>query len=306
MERSCCRLHSTTRGAFTLIEILVVIALLAILVALALAGVSYSRHMSEAANRANWINSRRLDPAVGVQGIRNVRMLYFGNSLTQVNDLPRMVQALVQADGSGVTVEYQTQILGGSSLQQQWALHTTLPLIQSGPWDFVVLQEQATIPYADPLQTYTYVKKFDAAIKDQNAITLLYLSWVRQYDAAHQPKMNSVMFDVAKKLGAEVAPVGPAWQQSMQLLPKVQYYNPDQIHALPAGTYLAACVFYATIVNKSPVGLPGKILQANSNQVLVNLDQKTAQTLQQIAWQVTQDSRPLWDPPWRRSTNPAP
>jgi hypothetical protein len=283
-----------------LIEILVVIALLLVLFALAAAGVSYSRRMSQAADRANWYNSRRLDPTIGMQDLKTVRLLFFGNSLTQVNDLPRMIQALADADGSGVTVEYQTQLIGGSTLEQHWKATTTLPLIRSQPWDFVVLQEQGQIPYTTPQALAGAAQKFHSAITENGSIPLLYLTWARQFDLAQQDKANTVYYEVTKKLAAEIAPVGPAWQQSMRQIPQLHLYSSDQIHALPAGTYLAACVFYATIFNKSPLGLPGKLVENHSATVLVRLDDRTAQTLQQIAWRITSENRSKWSPEWRR------
>jgi hypothetical protein len=230
-----------------------------------------------------------------------VRILFIGNSLTGVNDLPRMLQALVEADGSGISIQYQTQLISASSLEQQWNTSTTLPLLRSQQWEFVVLQEQGQVPYTTPDAMQAFVGKFNNEIVANSSIPLLYLTWARQPDLALQDRENSAFYNTAKKTASEVAPVGPAWQQAKQLLPLQPLYALDGIHAQPAGTYLAACVFYATIFNKSPVGLPGLLAEPNNLGGLVRLDNDGAQALQQIAWQVTKANRAKWTPDWRRT-----
>jgi hypothetical protein len=53
----------------------------------------------------------------------------------------------------------------------------------------------------------------------------------------------------------------------------------DKRHPSKAGTYLAACVFYATIYEKSPEGLPGEP---------GGLTDEEARPLQAIAWETVQ------------------
>ncbi|MCY2986757.1 MAG: hypothetical protein NTY19_02700, partial [Planctomycetota bacterium] len=53
-------------------------------------------------------------------------------------------------------------------------------------------------------------------------------------------------------------------------------------HPNPTGTYLAACVFYATLLDANPVGLPGKV--THGENVLANIPDDQAKRLQKIAW----------------------
>ncbi len=50
-------------------------------------------------------------------------------------------------------------------------------------------------------------------------------------------------------------PVGEVWRKVRAQRPALELYL-DEVHPNPAGTYLAACVFYAVIFNDDPVGLP--------------------------------------------------
>jgi hypothetical protein len=52
-----------------------------------------------------------------------------------------------------------------------------------------------------------------------------------------------------------VAPVGWAWWTLLGQEPGADLWQGDGSHPTTEGTYLAACVFYATIFHQSPVGL---------------------------------------------------
>jgi len=51
-----------------------------------------------------------------------------------------------------------------------------------------------------------------------------------------------------------LAPVGEAWQLAQQTHPEIELYQGDGRHPAPAGTYLAACVFYLTLFKKDLQG----------------------------------------------------
>jgi hypothetical protein len=61
--------------------------------------------------------------------------------------------------------------------------------------------------------------------------------------------------------------------------PKLILHGADHKHPSATGTYLAACVFYATIFGKSPEGLPGRIGGMSDGE---------ARRLQAIAWKSVQ------------------
>lgn len=59
---------------------------------------------------------------------------------------------------------------------------------------------------------------------------------------------------IARELKALVAPVGLAWQSILKLDWGTELYHQDGSHPSAAGTYLAACVFYATLTGMNPEG----------------------------------------------------
>jgi hypothetical protein len=75
--------------------------------------------------------------------------------------------------------------------------------------------------------------------------------------------------------GGLVVPVGDAWRRVLANPPAPALHVADGSHPTPAGTYLAACVFYGVVHGKSPVGLTGRF---------ADLNPPTARRLQEVAW----------------------
>ena len=85
-----------------------------------------------------------------------------------------------------------------------------------------------------------------------------------------QAGLNRACFSIAKQLRATVAPVGVAWRDALAADPELVLHTADKSHPNPAGFCLAACVFYATLLGKSPEGLPGQLVR--NGKPLVKLD----------------------------------
>ena len=58
--------------------------------------------------------------------------------------------------------------------------------------------------------------------------------------------------------------------------PEINLYHSDGSHPSLAGTYLAACVLFATLYDHSPVG--------GALPVDSDMTEQTARALQQVAW----------------------
>jgi len=71
---------------------------------------------------------------------KNLRVLFIGNSLTQSNDLPAIVQALAVAGGQPALTQ-KSVLLPGTSLEDQWNNGRALKALRAEKWDVVVLQQ---------------------------------------------------------------------------------------------------------------------------------------------------------------------
>ncbi|TKJ40707.1 hypothetical protein CEE37_07010 [candidate division LCP-89 bacterium B3_LCP] len=202
-----------------------------------------------------------------------LRVLFLGNSYTGSNNLPRLLIDLSQSGGRTVHTEAVTP--GGYWLEDHSSFTPSLTQISLGTWDYVVLQEQSQVPTIDYYRynsMYPSAEYLDTLIKScGNDRTTFFMTWGRKYggqqsigaysspvfsDFFHmQDSLSSAYTQIADELSAELSPVGNAWATALTLDPEVDLWQPDNSHPTLKGSYLAACVFYITFFDISPVGL---------------------------------------------------
>jgi hypothetical protein len=193
------------------------------------------------------------------------RVLFIGNSYTTVNDLPSVFVNLARSGGH--RVEAGTAAGGGWTLADHAGSSATAVKLASAKWDIVVLQEQSQIPSVDQFrqdQMYPAARRLVGTIRNQGARPLFYLTWAHrdgwpENGIANYASMQSAIDDaylaIAADQRAAVAPVGYAWSTLLAQESPAALWQDDGSHPTAAGTYLAACVFYATIFRETPKGL---------------------------------------------------
>jgi hypothetical protein len=220
-----------------------------------------------------------------------VRVLFLGNSYTYVNDLPATFARL--AESGGRHVETAMVANGGETLDQHAASPDSLSEISSKPWNYVVLQEQSEIPAAASSREYSMypaARKLAAAVEAAAAVPMFYMTAAHRDGApdlgltgyeAMQLAIDAGYTAIARELGAPVAPVGYTWFVLHRQHPEIELWQDDGSHPSVAGTYLAACVFYAAIFRASPEGLAfddglpaeqARVLQASAAANVLTLE----------------------------------
>ena len=239
-----------------------------------------------------------------------LRVLFIGNSYTYFNNLPQIVAGLSASANPQNGMETKMVAIGGATLKRLWEDGAAREAIKHGPWNYVVLQEQSTLggnnvidgiaQIGDPKMFHEYARLFNAEIKRSGAKTIFYLTWARQNSPEKQAQLTEAYQKIAKELDAILAPVGIAWENALKQNPRLALHNLDKSHPSPMGSYLAACVFYATIYGKSPEGLSSQIKGAVIDQSgkvspgqgeLVNLSKEDATVLQKITWETYRKMR---------------
>ena len=237
-----------------------------------------------------------------------VRVLFIGNSYTYFNNLPELLTKLAQYGAQG-PVETGMVAPGGLRLKDHWEKGDALKALHDSKWDYVVLQDQSTLGVDFYLEGKLHVtsdevfrpfaEKWSAEISKQGAVPLYYLTWARKATPEDQAALNYAYVTTARKTGSRIAPVGVAWEMARHNYPSIDLYYKDGSHPSAAGSYLAACTFYATIFHQNPVGLPGKISgipvnletekpEPEKTAVLVDLPADQARALQTSAWAATE------------------
>lgn len=226
-----------------------------------------------------------LCPIVASSTVRKV--LFIGNSYTATNNLPKVIEEIAQSMGD--TLVYDEYSPGGQKFQAHSTDPTVASKINSQKWDIVVLQAQSQEPSFPPAQvaseTYPYAKKLDSMILKNNSCTetMFFMTWGRQNgDASNcanypvictyegmQMRLRESYLQMAQDNSAIVAPVGSAWKQIRDSFTSINLYSSDGSHPSFDGTYLAACVFYASIFHRSPEKstYTGSVTTANANVI---------------------------------------
>jgi len=232
---------------------------------------------------------------------RNV--LWLGNSYTASNNLPDLLYQLALSGGD--TIVYDSNTPGGYTLQMHTQNATTLQKINAQPWDYVVIQCQSQEPSLDTpyvvANVFPYARLLDSLIhvNDSCTQTVFYMTWGRKNgDASNcaayppvctyqgmQDQLRNRYLQMGYDNGAMVAPCGEAWRDVIATTPVFDLYVADESHPSLHGSYLNACVFYASIYRRSPVGLT----------YYAGLPQAEAQFLQQMASATVLDSMSVWN-----------
>jgi len=208
------------------------------------------------------------------------RILFVGNSLTYVNDLPGMLQALADAAG-GDHLAVETVAGPNFALVDHWNEGTARREIAEGGWELVVLQQGPSSVEVNRDSLRLFTTRFAAEIQKVNARTALYSVWptsARQQDFGRAIESYTL---AASDVGGVLLPVASAWLAAWQRDATLQLYGADGFHPSITGTYLAAAVMYARILNRSPVGLPARLRLRSG--VVISINPETARLLQEVA-----------------------
>ena len=229
------------------------------------------------------------------------QVLFVGNSYTEVNDLPQLVQRV--AESAGDRMEYRSNTPGGCTFAQHCS-NQSMTLIRQGGWDVVVLQEQSQLPSFPQNQVevecFPYATRLVDAIYDNNpdGEAMFYMTWGRrdgdQGNAIYFPVlgtyegMDSLLYErymyMARANDASVCPVGRVWRYIRGNNPSVNLYGVDGSHPSMAGSYAAACSFYTMIFH------------ANPDRITYNagLDDATARYIRDVVRVVVYDTLGFW------------
>ena len=183
-----------------------------------------------------------------------MKVLFIGNSFTARNDLPGLIARM--AESRGARLEHELVSAGGASLRAHWNRGDAVAAMRRMRPDRVVLQEQSTLPVKNPRRMHENIRLFVPGIEASGAKPVLYITWARQNAPDAQAAITRAYTAVARELDCTVAPVGIAWETFLRTHDHPALHDRDGSHPTPAGSYLAACVFFTVLFGKSPLGLP--------------------------------------------------
>lgn len=215
------------------------------------------------------------------------KVLFIGNSYTGANNLPQMLVDVANSTGDTISEDRITP--GGFRLLNHSSNAATLAKIASDNWDYVILQAQSQEP-SWPLsqvqqEVFPHATILCDSITANNSCSrpIFYMTWGRKNGDASNcagwppvctyEGMDSLLNEryqiMADDNDGLVAPVGAVWRKIRQDYPQIELYTADESHPSTAGTYAAACTFYATILRKDPklITFDGGLLAAEAQNI---------------------------------------
>ncbi len=194
-------------------------------------------------------------PDVDPDPAATTRILFVGNSLTYVNDLPGMVKAL--ADSAHLPTVQAAQVANPDfSLEDHWNDGQAKTVISKGGWTYVVMQQGPSAVLANRANLREWVATFSQLIRSKGGVPALYQIWPQQVDIADFDASSESYRLAAQDVGGVFLQAGNAWRGAWARDPSLVLYAPDGLHAAVEGTYVAALTIFGGLFHRSVVGAP--------------------------------------------------
>ena len=182
-----------------------------------------------------------------------MRVLFIGNSHTYYNEMPHIVQQLMEAAGQPIDVTMLSK--GGAHLSDHIANEQTRFNILYGKYDFVILQE-VTLGFPETKEYMECVQTLKGWCDEVGVPCGLYMNFADGNDNPPQETLENVVSAIGNYLGLKVARAGAAFQRAKQFLSDIDLYGEDNRHASYHGSYLIALTIAHDFFGVEPKGLP--------------------------------------------------
>lgn len=208
-----------------------------------------------------------------------LRVLFVGNSLTYVNDVPRTVADLAESAGERacycVAIAFPNYSLGDHLFEGE-----ALALLSREKFDFVVLQQGPSALATSRDDLIASARTFQPFIEGAGARAVFYSVWPQQNRQFDFEAGRDSYRAAAQDIGGILAPAGIAWLKAWDRDFTLPLYSSDGLHASSLGSYLAALVLFQRLYDRSPVGVQSPARVAGSempwDDALVQLLQEAA------------------------------
>jgi len=209
------------------------------------------------------------------------KVLFVGNSFTYYNNsLHKHYRMLTWSSGLFTAENSRARIKtisGGHLPEHDGGFQHVLA---GDEWDVVVLQGHSLGPIsestAEPFRQAA--RKFAKIAREQGTRPVFFMTWAYTAEPEMTARLDKAYTEIGRELDADVVPVGLAFATVTIERPELDLRTADARHPTLAGTYLAACTFFAALYGQSPEGL----------EYDAGLGQATSSYLQKVAWDTVQ------------------
>lgn len=186
------------------------------------------------------------------------KVLFIGNSLTYVNQLPELMAALAESAGAG-RIAVHAVAFPDFSLEDHWNDGSAARAIDGGDFDVVVLQQGPSALEESRVLLIDYATRFAAIIRGAGGEPALYMVWPSRARFGDFQRVSDSYRIAADSVDGLFLPCGDAWRAAWTRDSLLALYGPDGFHPSALGTYAAALVMVQRLTGKSPIGLPTRV-----------------------------------------------
>lgn len=226
---------------------------------------------------------------VPMEGVEEYNVLFIGNSLTYVHDIPSIIKKMIEADGSRFF--YIQQTVGGAYLEDHE--NNFNKYMDLYTFSDVILQCQSFEAIGGYDNYEKYMIKYAEKVHEKGSKVHVYQTWGYDRDLIFINFKDEVfrverfqMYDdlqsayekVAGKIDGSITRSGEAFEVYLKEYPDLPSLYQDMNHQSEYGAYLSACCHYAMLTGKSPI---------NNSYRDPNLDDTVCEILREIADRVS-------------------
>lgn len=177
--------------------------------------------------------------------VKNIQILFVGNSLTYTNNLPKLVEKSGQQKG----IEIKTKMIAfpNYAIIDHWADGEVQKQIATKDFDFVILQQGPSSQNDGREMLIEYGEKFKTLCKINDAKLCFFMVWpsLNYYHTFDGVIKNYK--DAATINDAILLPIGTAWKRHFDLTNNFDYYGSDGFHPSLTGSQVAADVIIESL-----------------------------------------------------------
>lgn len=182
------------------------------------------------------------------------RVLFVGNSLTYVNDLPRTIADMAKSVDE-LPLVHRTVAKPDYALEDHF-YDGIADRITADGWQVVVMQQGPSSLLVNQMHLRDWTVKLDSTIAAAGARTALYMVWPAQQNAGSFDAVRTSYRNAALAVNGMFIPAGEAWRTAWAQDPDLPLYGNDLFHPSRLGTYVAALVHFEMLYDRPATDLP--------------------------------------------------
>lgn len=183
----------------------------------------------------------------------DLRVVFLGNSLTYVNDVPGFVQAMADADGRSMA--HVSIAWPDYSLEDHWRAGVPAVLRELRA-DVVVMQQGPSSLLENQAHLRHWAEQLAAVVRESGGEPALYMVWPSVARTGAFPAVWDAYLGAALAVEGRFIPAGQTWVEAWSIDPDIELYGPDGFHQGPLGAVAAAQTIYAVLFDRPADSIP--------------------------------------------------